>query len=120
VILPGALGVPAHQAAGTPSVPACDCIDEFGVLVPGALPAGPRDGQGVPPQLTVDRRHEVGQDGVAGHEDHVDVQRGVGGDKVAAICMFIRLGSLYVLGLWPNKSIDFSNLWAHGPGKVVG
>ena len=39
----------------------------------------------------------------AGYEDHVDVQRGVGGDKVAAICMFIGPGSLYVLGLWPTS-----------------
>jgi GABA permease len=35
------------------------------------------------------------------------------GVKVAAICVFIGLGSLYVLGLWPHKSMDFSNLWAH-------
>ena len=30
-------------------------------------------------------------------------QSGVGGDKVAAICMFIGPGSLYVLGLWPTS-----------------
>jgi GABA permease len=36
------------------------------------------------------------------------------GIKVAAIVVFIVLGSLYVLGIWPNKSLDFSNLWAHG------
>ncbi|HUO39873.1 MAG TPA: amino acid permease, partial [Mycobacterium sp.] len=36
------------------------------------------------------------------------------GIKVAAIVVFIGLGSLYVLGLWPHKSLDFSNLWAHG------
>src|SRR6185295_1224964 len=36
------------------------------------------------------------------------------GIKVAAIIVFIGLGSLYVLGLWPNKSLDFSNLWSHG------
>ena len=35
------------------------------------------------------------------------------GIKVAAICVFIFLGSLFVLGLWPNKSMDFSNLWVH-------
>jgi GABA permease len=35
------------------------------------------------------------------------------GIKVAAIVVFIGLGSLFVLGLWPNKSLDFSNLWAH-------
>ena len=36
------------------------------------------------------------------------------GIKVAAIIVFIALGSLFVLGLWPNKSLDFSNLTAHG------
>ena len=36
------------------------------------------------------------------------------GIKVAAIIVFIALGSLFVLGLWPNKSLDFSNLYAHG------
>src|SRR5690348_8258050 len=36
------------------------------------------------------------------------------GIKVAAIVVFIGLGSLYVLGLWPHKSTDFSNLWTHG------
>ena len=36
------------------------------------------------------------------------------GIKVAAIMVFIGLGSLYVLGLWPHKSLDFSNLWSHG------
>jgi GABA permease len=36
------------------------------------------------------------------------------GIKVAAIVVFIALGSLYVLGLWPHKSLDFSNLWSHG------
>ena len=35
------------------------------------------------------------------------------GIKVAAIIAFIGLGALYVLGLWPNKSMDFSNLWRH-------
>jgi len=85
------------------SIPAGDGIDEFGVLVPRALPAGPRDGQPVPPHPTVDRRAEIGQDGVAGYEDHVDVQSGVGGDKVAAIYIFIGPGSLYVLGLWPTS-----------------
>jgi GABA permease len=35
------------------------------------------------------------------------------GIKVAAIVLFIALGSLFVLGLWPNKSLDFSNLTAH-------
>jgi GABA permease len=36
------------------------------------------------------------------------------GIKVAAIVVFIALGSLFVLGLWPHKSTDFSNLWTHG------
>ena len=36
------------------------------------------------------------------------------GIKVAAIIIFIGLGSLYVLGIWPNKSLDFSNLTANG------
>jgi len=36
------------------------------------------------------------------------------GVKVAAICAFIGVGSLYVVGLWPHKSADFSNLWTHG------
>ncbi len=36
------------------------------------------------------------------------------GVKVAAICVFIAIGTAFVFGLWPNKSMDFSNLWAHG------
>ncbi len=36
------------------------------------------------------------------------------GIKVAAIIVFIGLGSLFVFGVWPNKSMDFSNLWSHG------
>ena len=36
------------------------------------------------------------------------------GIKVAAIAVFIGLGALFVLGLWPDKSLDFSNLWSHG------
>ena len=36
------------------------------------------------------------------------------GIKVAAIIVFIALGSLYVTGVWPHKSMDFSNLWSHG------
>ncbi|AII08148.1 MULTISPECIES: amino acid permease [Rhodococcus] len=35
------------------------------------------------------------------------------GIKVAAIVVFIGLGTLFVLGLWPSKSLDFSNLWSH-------
>ena len=34
--------------------------------------------------------------------------------KVAAIVVFLLLGTLYVLGLWPGKGMDFSNLYAHG------
>jgi GABA permease len=36
------------------------------------------------------------------------------GVKVAAIIVFIALGSLYVVGIWPHKNMDFSNLWTHG------
>ena len=36
------------------------------------------------------------------------------GIKVAAIILFLVIGSAYVLGLWPHKSLDFSNLTAHG------
>lgn len=36
------------------------------------------------------------------------------GIKVAAIVLFIACGSLFVLGAWPDKGLDFSNLWDHG------
>ncbi len=36
------------------------------------------------------------------------------GIKVAAIVVFLFLGALFVLGLWPNKAMDFSNLTGHG------
>jgi GABA permease len=36
------------------------------------------------------------------------------GIKVAAIVAFLALGSLYVLGIWPDKSLDFSNLTSNG------
>jgi GABA permease len=36
------------------------------------------------------------------------------GIKVAAIVAFLVLGSLFVLGFWPQRSLDFSNLTAHG------
>jgi GABA permease len=36
------------------------------------------------------------------------------GIKVAAIIAFLGLGSLYVIGLWPHKDMDFSNLTSHG------
>ncbi|MDV3128986.1 amino acid permease [Mycobacterium sp. 21AC1] len=36
------------------------------------------------------------------------------GIKVAAILAFIGLGTLYIVGWWPNKNLDFSNLTAHG------
>jgi GABA permease len=42
------------------------------------------------------------------------------GIKVAAIVVFIGLGSLFVLGVWPHKSMDFSNLWAHGGFMPLG
>ena len=34
--------------------------------------------------------------------------------KVAAICAFLVLGALYVIGLWPGHGPDFSNLTEHG------
>jgi GABA permease len=36
------------------------------------------------------------------------------GIKVAAIIAFLALGLAYVFGLWPGKSMDFSNLTSHG------
>ncbi|MBV8521792.1 MAG: amino acid permease [Acetobacteraceae bacterium] len=36
------------------------------------------------------------------------------GIKVFTICAFLVLGTLYILGLWPGHSLDFSNLTAHG------
>src|SRR5689334_18784967 len=36
------------------------------------------------------------------------------GIKVFAICAFLVLGACFVLGLWPGRSADFSNLTAHG------
>ena len=36
------------------------------------------------------------------------------GIKVAAILLFIGLGTLFVFGLWPNVSMNFSNLTSHG------
>jgi GABA permease len=42
------------------------------------------------------------------------------GIKVAAILVFIALGALFVVGLWPNKSADFSNLTAHGGFMPMG
>ncbi|MDX6325229.1 MAG: permease [Nocardioidaceae bacterium] len=38
----------------------------------------------------------------------------VAGIKVFAIMAFLVLGALFVLGLWPNRSFDVSNLTAHG------
>ena len=35
------------------------------------------------------------------------------GIKVAAIVVFLVLGALFVLGAWPDKGLDFSNLTAH-------
>ena len=45
------------------------------------------------------------------------------GIKVGAIIVFLALGVAYVFGLWPGKSMDFSNLTAHGgflPHGVAG
>src|SRR5689334_18242263 len=36
------------------------------------------------------------------------------GIKVFAIMVFLVLGTLYVIGLWPNHGTDFSNLTSHG------
>nr|WP_059022059.1 amino acid permease [Mycobacterium sp. M26] len=36
------------------------------------------------------------------------------GVKVAAILVFIAIGACFVLGLWPNKSLDFGNLTSNG------
>jgi GABA permease len=36
------------------------------------------------------------------------------GIKVSTIIAFLALGSAFVLGFWPNKGMDFSNLTAHG------
>jgi len=36
------------------------------------------------------------------------------GIKVAAIVTFLIIGALYVLGLWPHRHADFSNLHSHG------
>ena len=36
------------------------------------------------------------------------------GIKVATICVFLVLGGLFVLGLWPGRDLDFSNLTAYG------
>lgn len=36
------------------------------------------------------------------------------GIKVAAIVLFLLLGTLYVVGAWPNKGFDVSNLTSHG------
>lgn len=36
------------------------------------------------------------------------------GIKVFAIITFLVLGGLFVIGLWPGRDADFSNLTAHG------
>jgi GABA permease len=36
------------------------------------------------------------------------------GIKVAAIIFFIVCGTLFVVGAWPDKGLDLSNLWNHG------
>src|ERR687890_628846 len=36
------------------------------------------------------------------------------GIKVAAIIVFLALGTLFVLGIWPHQSLDFGNLTGHG------
>src|SRR6187551_3848342 len=36
------------------------------------------------------------------------------GIKVIAICAMLALGACFVLGLWPGRDLDFSNLTEHG------
>ena len=36
------------------------------------------------------------------------------GIKVATIMVFLVLGTIFVLGLWPGRHLDFSNLTSHG------
>src|SRR3982751_827194 len=36
------------------------------------------------------------------------------GVKVASTCVSLALGTLYVVGLWPDRGFDLSNLTAHG------
>ncbi len=36
------------------------------------------------------------------------------GIKVAAIVIFLALGTFFVMGMWPGRTMDFSNLTAHG------
>src|SRR4051794_12623284 len=36
------------------------------------------------------------------------------GIKIAAIIVFLALGTLFVVGAWPDQSLDFSNLTSHG------
>ena len=42
------------------------------------------------------------------------------GIKVVAILTFIAIGACFVLGLWPGKSADFSNLTSHGGFMPMG
>jgi GABA permease len=42
------------------------------------------------------------------------------GIKVAAILAFIAVGACFVFGLWPDKSMDFSNLTSHGGFMPLG
>ncbi|ADT98095.1 amino acid permease [Mycolicibacterium gilvum] len=42
------------------------------------------------------------------------------GIKVAAIIAFIAVGAAFVLGLWPGKGADFSNLTSHGGFMPLG
>jgi len=42
------------------------------------------------------------------------------GIKVVAILVFIAIGACFVFGLWPDKSMDFSNLTSHGGFMPMG
>ena len=55
-----------------------------------------------------------GDQPVLGAESYGEFEYWFAGIKVATICVFLVLGALFVLGLWPGQSMDFSNLTAHG------
>src|ERR1700744_1748645 len=65
VDLAGALGVAAHQVAGTPATPPGDRLDELAVLVPSVLSPGDRDGLVVPAHPPRDLGDEPGQHVIA-------------------------------------------------------
>ncbi|GAA2358002.1 hypothetical protein GCM10009854_40450 [Saccharopolyspora halophila] len=36
------------------------------------------------------------------------------GIKIAAVALFVLVAALFVIGIWPNSTVDFSNLTEHG------